>query len=81
MGEGFVKLQGTFQTLKSTLEHAQRLNQSNSELVNEQLAGIHERISILTAASVRSTAGKQDTYGPKGGINSPAGLKPRAVIR
>jgi len=81
LAEGFRKLQGTFQTLKTSLEHAQRLNQSNSELVNEQLAGIHERISILTAASVNSTTGKQDTYGPKGGLNSPGGLKPRAVIR
>jgi len=82
MADGIPELAGTFQTLKSSLEQAQRLNIVNGELVNEQLAGIQERISILTAASVQSgTSGAHDTYGPKGGMSPGAGLKPRAVIR
>jgi flagellar biosynthesis protein FlgN len=82
LADGIPELKGTFQTLKSSLEQAQRLNIINGELVNEQLAGIQERISILTAAFVQSgSGGVQDTYGPKGGMNSGAGLKPRAVIR
>lgn len=82
LAEGVPELTGTFQTLKSSLEQAQRLNMINGELVNEQLAGIQERISILTAASVQNaTGGAQDTYGPKGGMTPGAGFKPRAVIR
>jgi flagella synthesis protein FlgN len=82
LADGIPELTGTFQTLKSSLEQAQRLNIMNGELVNEQLAGIQERISILTAASVQTgTGGAHDTYGPKGGMSTGAGLKPRAVIR
>lgn len=79
------RLLGTYSTLRSTLVHAQRLNKTNGELVNEQLAGLQERISILTAAAVADqipTA--SDTYGPKGGLsqsNLTGGVMPRAVIR
>ena len=79
------RLLGTYSTLRSTLTHAQRLNTTNGELVTEQLAGLQERISILTAAAVaeqKPTA--SDTYGPKGGMAQSAltgGAMPRAVIR
>ncbi|MDH4394419.1 MAG: flagellar protein FlgN [Limnobacter sp.] len=82
LADGIPELTSTFQTLKSSLEQAQRLNIINGELVTEQLAGIQERISILTAASVQTgTGGAHDTYGPKGGMSPGSGLKPRAVIR
>lgn len=72
----------TFETLRSTLEHAKRLNNINGKLVAEQLAGLKDRIAILTAASIESKAQKpSDTYGPKGGLASTSGAKPRAVIR
>lgn len=79
------KLLGTYSTLRTTLAHAQRLNRTNGELVNEQLAGLQERISILTAAAVaeqKPTA--SDTYGPKGAMsqqNATGVTMPRAVIR
>lgn len=79
------RLLGTYSTLRTTLSHAQRLNKTNGELVTEQLAGLQERISILTAAAVaeqKPTA--SDTYGPKGGMSQSAltsGTMPRAVIR
>jgi len=79
---GHEALSGTFATLKSTLAHAQKLNVSNGELVEEQLAGIQQRISILTAASVQKHTGDSaGTYGPKGGLFAQGGVKPRAVIR
>jgi flagellar biosynthesis protein FlgN len=79
------RLLGTYSTLRTTLTHAQRLNKTNGELVTEQLAGLQERIAILTAAAVaeqKPTA--SDTYGPKGGMSQSAltgGAMPRAVIR
>ena len=79
------RLLGTYSTLRTTLTHAQRLNNTNGELVTEQLAGLQERILILTAAAVaeqKPTA--SDTYGPKGGMSQSAltgGAMPRAVIR
>jgi len=83
--EKHLPLQGTFSTLKTTLTQAQRLNISNGELVEEQLAGIQARISILTAASVQTQQTTGGTvYGPKGGLANPGGstqVKPRAVIR
>lgn len=78
------RLGSTYSTLRSTLIHAQRLNANNGELVNEQLAGLNERISILTAAAVaEQRPHSSDTYGPKGGLSSPGagGSMPRAVIR
>jgi len=79
---GQEQLLGTFTTLKSTLAHAQKLNEANGELVEEQLAGIQQRISILTAASVQKNTGDTaGTYGPKGGLFAQSGVKPRAVIR
>jgi flagellar biosynthesis/type III secretory pathway chaperone len=79
------KLLVTYSNLRSSLTQAQRLNKINGELVSEQLAGLQERIAILTAAAV---AGQQptasDTYSSKGDINqlssSSCGI-PRAVIR
>lgn len=79
------RLTGTLSTLKTTLAQARRLNDTNGEIVAEQLAGIQQRINILTAAAVapqQTTAA--DTYGPKGAINSASqsvGATPRAVIR
>jgi flagellar biosynthesis protein FlgN len=71
--------------LRTTLSHAQRLNKTNGEIVSEQLAGLQERISILTAAAVADQAPTaSDTYGPKGGMSQSAltgGAMPRAVIR
>ena len=79
------RLTGTYSTLRTTLTQAQRLNKLNGELVNEQLAGLQERIAILTAAAVadqKPTA--SDTYSSKGGMKQSAltgGATPRAVIR
>ena len=79
------KLTSTYSTLRTTLTQAQRLNKLNGELMNEQLASLQERISILTAAALadqKPTA--SDTYGPNGGMNQSAltgGATPRAVIR
>jgi len=80
---GHEQLMGTFATLKSTLAHAQKLNVANGELVDEQLAGIQQRISILTAASVQKNAGDTaGTYSAKGSLFAQnGGVKPRAVIR
>jgi len=79
------KLQGTYSTLRTTLQQAQRLNSNNGELVTEQLAGLQERIAILTAAAVaEQVPGTATTYGPKGGLNTTgpsANPTPRAVIR
>lgn len=79
------RLLGTYSTLRTTLTHAQRLNKTNGELVAEQLAGLQERISILTAAAVADQVPTaSDTYGPKGGMKQSAlvgGAMPRAVIR
>jgi flagellar biosynthesis protein FlgN len=79
------RLLGTYSTLRSTLSHAQRLNKTNGELVTEQLAGLQERISILTAAAVADQKpAASDTYGPKGGMSQSSligGVTPRAVIR
>ena len=80
------RLLGTYSTLRTTLGHAQRLNNTNGELVTEQLAGLQERISILTAAAVADQKpAASDTYGPKGGMMSQSsvtgGAMPRAVIR
>ena len=79
------RLLGTYSTLRTTLSHAQRLNNTNGELVAEQLAGLQERISILTAAAVADQKpAASDTYGPKGGMSQStvaAGSMPRAVIR
>ncbi|HEX4855428.1 MAG TPA: flagellar protein FlgN [Limnobacter sp.] len=79
------RLLGTYSTLRSTLSHARRLNKTNGELVAEQLAGLQERISILTAAAVADQKpAASDTYGPKGGMSQSAltgGITPRAVIR
>ncbi|HEX4843686.1 MAG TPA: flagellar protein FlgN [Limnobacter sp.] len=77
------KLNGTYATLRNTLMQAQRLNTTNGELVSEQLAGLQERIAILTAAAVASQAPTaSDTYGPKGGLSAGnAAAMPRAVIR
>lgn len=79
------RLLGTYSTLRTTLSHAQRLNKTNGEIVTEQLAGLQERISILTAAAVADQAPTaSDTYGPKGGMSQSAlvgGAMPRAVIR
>ncbi|HEX4917750.1 MAG TPA: flagellar protein FlgN [Limnobacter sp.] len=77
------RLSGTYSTLRSTLSQAQRLNNTNGELVTEQLAGLQERIAILTAAAVASQSPTaSDTYGPKGGLSSGGGnAMPRAVIR
>jgi len=79
------RLLGTYSTLRTTLSHAQRLNKTNGEIVSEQLAGLQERISILTAAAVADQAPTaSDTYGPKGGMSQSAltgGAMPRAVIR
>ncbi|MDX1667889.1 MAG: flagellar protein FlgN [Limnobacter sp.] len=75
-------LASTFETLRSSLEQAKRLNKTNGELVSEQLASLKDRIAILTAASIESGNAKPaDTYGPKGGLGNSAGSKPRAVIR
>ncbi|WP_370262936.1 flagellar export chaperone FlgN [Limnobacter sp.] len=78
------RLSSTYATLRNTLQQAQRLNNTNGELVAEQLAGLQDRIAILTAAAVANQApAPSDTYGPKGGLNAGggAGLMPRAVIR
>ena len=79
------RLLGTYSTLRTTLGHAQRLNNTNGELVTEQLAGLQERISILTAAAVADQKpAASDTYGPKGGMSQSSvtgGAMPRAVIR
>lgn len=79
------RLLGTYSTLRTTLTHAQRLNKTNGELVNEQLAGLQERIAILTAAAVaEQKPAASDTYGPKGGMSQSGltgGVTPRAVIR
>lgn len=79
------RLLGTYSTLRTTLSHAQRLNNTNGELVAEQLAGLQERISILTAAAVADQKpAASDTYGPKGGMSQSTvtgGAMPRAVIR
>lgn len=79
------RLVGTYSTLRTTLGHAQRLNNTNGELVTEQLAGLQERISILTAAAVADQKpAASDTYGPKGGMSQSSvtgGAMPRAVIR
>lgn len=72
----------TFETLRSTLEQAKRVNNVNGDLVAEQLAGLKDRIAILTAASIEKEGKKpSDTYGPKGSLASNSGSKPRAVIR
>lgn len=83
LGQFKPELPGTFETLKQTLLQAQRLNLTNGELVAQQLDGLKERISILTAASVDAGGQKpSDTYGPKGGLSGgAAGARPRAVIR
>lgn len=79
------RLQGTYSTFRSTLQQAQRLNVANGELVSEQLAGLQERISILTAAAVaEQKPAASDTYGPRGALSnagSGVGSTPRAVIR
>jgi len=79
------KLQGTYSTLRTTLQQAQRLNTNNGELVTEQLAGLQERIAILTAAAVaEQVPGTATTYGPKGSLSNTgpaANPMPRAVIR
>ena len=79
------RLLGTYSTLRTTLTHAQRLNNTNGDLVSEQLAGLQERISILTAAAVADQKpAASDTYGPKGGMSQSSvtgGAMPRAVIR
>lgn len=79
------RLLGTYSTLRTTLSHAQRLNKTNGDIVTEQLAGLQERISILTAAAVADQVPTaSDTYGPKGGMSQSAltgGAMPRAVIR
>ena len=85
LGGKYPKLQGTYSTLRSTLEHAQRLNKTNGDLVAEQLAGLNERISILTAAAIGDQVqSASDTYSAKGALHSAAVLglaTPRAVIR
>jgi len=77
------RLRGTYSTLRNTLQQAQRLNSTNGELVTEQLAGLQDRIAILTAAAVASQApAASDTYGPKGGLSAAGtATMPRAVIR
>jgi flagella synthesis protein FlgN len=86
--KGEPRLQSTYATLRTTLQHAHRLNNVNGELVIEQLAGLQERISILTAAALadKNMAGlNTNTYGPKGSLNganaSTGSTPPRAVIR
>lgn len=86
--DGEPRLQSTYATLRSTLQHAHRLNTLNGELVIEQLAGLQERISILTAAALaekNGTGQATNTYSPKGslsGAGTNAGsTPPRAVIR
>lgn len=78
-------LQVTFYTLKSTLLQAQRINETNGEIVAEQMAGLQERISILTAAALQEqSGGASDTYSAKGAMQQragKAGATPRAVIR
>jgi flagella synthesis protein FlgN len=78
------KLQGTLGTLKATLHQAQRINQTNGELVAEQMAGLQQRISILTAAAVAEQTGRSsDTYSAKGSMQqkgSTAG-NTRAIIK
>lgn len=78
------RLQGTYATLRETLQQAHRLNTTNGELVAEQLAGLQDRIAILTAAAVADQqTGSANTYGPTGSLNSlsGSGITPRAVIR
>lgn len=82
LGQHAPTLSKTFETLRTTLDQAKRLNNMNGELVAEQLAGLKDRIAILTAASIENGTKKpSDTYGPKGGLAGNSGAKPRAVIR
>jgi len=79
------RLNSTFETLKTTLQQAKDLNETNGNIVAEQMAGLQERISILTAAAIGNTATSPaaNTYGPQGALNKSggAGSTPRAVIR
>lgn len=76
------KLSSTFLTLQNTLEHARHLNATNSNLVAEQLAGISNRIAILTAASMnKNSQSKSATYGPKSGFGDSEKVTSRVIIR
>lgn len=76
------RLQTTFLTLQSSIEHAKHLNETNSTLVAEQLAGISHRIAILTAASLdKKNQNEASTYGPQGGFKRSDQTNSRVVIR
>lgn len=76
------ELPRTYATLRDTLGQAKRLNDLNGEIVNEQLASIKDRLSILTAASTQQAAQAGNTYGPSSGFAGKGSVtKPRAVIR